>query len=346
MLAETHLSGLYALLRSLGALPSGEQKTLDQELDDRYFLLSVIPYCLSFCISANTIRTSTFIEGMKSVFGAVARTEGLGNDTVTRDSTDVLSQLHKYYTNKGKTGHNLKLKAIRLFPAFFNPPHSGAQLLDIDYRPIIRCLRDTTENLGGDPHNDPFCERQNQFWLQGPSSKLYDSVIMAHLNSIYYGGDNDGSEASTPETSRYLVSWCALTVAAQLYMQEIAVVWGPLKLEIILYSLRILQRDVTIAMRSSELVEFIYWQSFIGLVSVHAYEKHGDLASEPSFKAFFQRIVREQSEALRLYTWDDARWVLANVLWPRSDSKDWLMREIWDMAMSDGVGTGEQTYER
>ena len=48
MLAETHLSGLYALLKSLGALPSGEQKTLSRELDDRYFLLSVSPYCLSF----------------------------------------------------------------------------------------------------------------------------------------------------------------------------------------------------------------------------------------------------------------------------------------------------------
>lgn len=48
MLAETHLSGLYALLKSLGALPSSELKTLNQELDDRYFLLSVFPYCLSF----------------------------------------------------------------------------------------------------------------------------------------------------------------------------------------------------------------------------------------------------------------------------------------------------------
>jgi hypothetical protein len=164
-------------------------------------------------------------------------------------------------------------------------------------------------------------------------------MIMAHLNSIYYGGDSDGSEASTPETSKYLVSWCALTVAVQFYMQEVALLWGPFKKEIFLYSLRIFQREITIAMRNWELAEFLYWQSFIGLVSVHTYEKHGELDSEPSFKAFFQKIVREQSKALRLYTWEDARWVLANVLWPRSDSKDWLMREIWDMAMSDGVSS-------
>lgn len=291
-------------------------------------------------MSSNLSRTSAFIHGLKSVLKGVARAKGQGDDIANLPTTDVVHLLHNFHLHSGKLSHYLKLKAVRLFPAFFTPPYSGAKLLDVDWRPVIKCFGDTTSGVDDYPSSD----QQDEFWMYGSSSLFYDSVIMAHLTSISYETYEDGSEASTPEDSSYRTSWCALFIAAQFYVEQVVTLWRPFKKEILLHSLRILQRELTIAMEnfgSSPPTDITFWQSFLGLVSVYEHEKEGDMDSEPGFRPFLESTVRRQSRAMGLCTWEDVRGVLSNVLWPSSKVKDWYMSEIWEIAMASGVGSGE-----
>ncbi|KAL4727141.1 hypothetical protein ACLX1H_006042 [Fusarium chlamydosporum] len=223
----------------------------------------------------------------------VARAKGQGNDIANLPTTDVVHLLHNFHLHSGKLSHYLKLKAVRLFPAFFTPPYSGAKLLDVDWRPVIKCFGDTTSGVDDYPSSD----QQDEFWMYGSSSLFYDSVIMAHLTSISYETYEDGSEASTPEDSSYRTSWCALFIAAQFYVEQVVTLWRPFKKEILLHSLRILQRELTIAMEnfgSSPPTDITFWQSFLGLVSVYEHEKEGDMDSEPGFRPFLESTVRRQ----------------------------------------------------
>ncbi|RGP74518.1 hypothetical protein FLONG3_6077 [Fusarium longipes] len=295
VLAETHLSMIYALSNSSRSQVYAQSKTLDQELSDRYFLL-----------------TSSFVHGMKTVLKGVAHESGLSGDYTKMDAAEIMNVLHEWHINTGRLSHFLKLKSVRLFPAFFNAPYSGATLLDVDYRPMIDSLRDTTQDV----HDDPCEKQQDDFWLYGSAAIFYDSIITAHTNSIYYNSQDDNSDASTPESideSRYRTSWPALMVATQLYTEQLINIWRPFKREIFLHSLNILQRDIMFALRkpgSDLLAELIFWEAFLGLISTYGHEEQGDMDLEPGLRPFFEDIVRRQSRLLRLHTWEDVRGVL------------------------------------
>ncbi|GKU07190.1 transcription factor [Fusarium langsethiae] len=311
-LAETHLSVVYALSNRPRYQEDDRCKTLDQELSDRYFLLS-----------------SAFVHGLKSVLKGVASEQGIEGDIYSIELNKTISLLHNFHLNAGQFSHQLKLKAVRLIPAFFNAPYSGAHLLDVDYRPILEVLEGVEETVGS--------KEQNEFWLYGQASSFYDNMITGHLNSIYYEGTDNGSNATAPEDLRCMTSWCALMVAVELYCEQVVTLWRPFKREIFLHSLRILQRDVTFAMRksgSSQLPELIFWESFVGLAGILGHEKEGDMDLEPGLRPSFEEIVRAQSKAMRLYTWEDVRGALKSILWPLSKSKDGHMSRIWETAMA------------
>ncbi|RGP72516.1 transcription factor [Fusarium sporotrichioides] len=314
-LAETHLSAVYALSNRPRHQEDDQGKTLDQELSDRYFLLS-----------------SAFVHGLKSVLKGVASEQGIEGDIYSIELNKTISLLHNFHLNAGQFAHQLKLKAVRLIPAFFNAPYSGAHLLDVDYRPILECLKGVEETVSS--------KEQDEFWLYGQASSFYDNMITAHLNSIYYEGADNESNTTTPEDLRCMTSWCALMVAVELYCEQVVTLWRPFKMEIFLHSLRILQRDVTFAMRKSgslQLPELILWESFVGLVGIRGHEKEGDMGLEPGLRPSFEEIVRTQSKAMRLYTWQDVRGALKSILWPLSKRKDGYMTRIWETAMAGAV---------
>ncbi|KAM0358699.1 hypothetical protein ACHAO7_003775 [Fusarium culmorum] len=244
--------------------------------------------------------------------------------------SETMNFLHNFHLTSGQFSHKNTVKAVRLIPAFFDAPHDGAQLLDIDYRPILECLQGLDENPGPNEQYD--------FWLYGRASTFWSNIINAHLNSIYYEGDSSESNATTPEDSRYMTPWCALLAAVKFYVEQVVIIWRPLRREIFLHALRILQRDITVAMQKPvplQLPEMILWESFLGLVSIRGHEKFGDMDQEPRLRPFFEEIVRNQSKVMRLYTWEDMRGVLVSILWPVSPSKDGYMSRIWKTAMSD-----------
>ncbi|CAG1976576.1 unnamed protein product [Fusarium graminearum] len=267
-LAETHLSVIYALSNRLQGQQNDQCKTLDQELSDRYFLL-----------------TSTFVNGLESLIKGVACKQGLGGSVTTMELSETMNFLHNFHLTSGQFSHKNTVKAVRLIPAFFDAPHDGAQLLDIDYRPILECLQGLDENPGPNEQYD--------FWLYGRASTFWTNIINAHLNSIYYEGDSSESNATTPEDSRYMTPWCALLAAVKFYVEQVVIIWRPLRKEIFLHALRILQRDIAVAMQkpvSLQLPEMILWESFLGLVSIRGHEKFGDMDQEPGLRPFFEEI--------------------------------------------------------
>ncbi|EKJ68413.1 hypothetical protein FPSE_11421 [Fusarium pseudograminearum CS3096] len=282
------LAGITKQISTLAYAENDQCKTLDQELSDRYFLL-----------------TSTFVNGLESLIKGVACKQGLGGSVTTMELSETMNFLHNFHLTSGQFSHKNTVKAVRLIPAFFDAPHDGAQLLDIDYRPILECLQGLDENPGPNEQYD--------FWLYGRASTFWSNIINAHLNSIYYEGDSSESNATTPEDSRYMTPWCALLAAVKFYVEQVVIIWRPLRREIFLHALRILQRDIAVAMQkpvSLQLPEMMLWESFLGLVSIRGHEKFGDMDQEPGLRPFFEEIVRSQSKVMRLYTWEDVRGAL------------------------------------
>ncbi|KAM0224391.1 hypothetical protein ACHAQD_001960 [Fusarium lateritium] len=323
LMAETHLTVIYSVSNNHKDEMIGKCKTLDQELSDRYFLL-----------------TSTFIHGLKSILKAVLRYEGLSADVVSLDASNTLGLIHRWHVTEGKHSQLLKLKALRLFPAFFATPHSGATLLNVNSKSVIGDLREATQRFGVDeyrkytkgPH---FME--DEFWLQNPASVFYDKIIMEHLNSISYG-DSDHSDSSSTDHTDDKTSWCALIVGSQLYIEQVLPLWHPFKKEIYLYSIRILQRELDYTLRKPQTVhqaDLTFWESFLGLMSIYAHEKLGELDGEPGFRPFFETTVREQSRFLGLCTWADATAVLSRVVWSVAFAGDGYVRWIWEAAMME-----------
>ncbi|SCO88957.1 uncharacterized protein FRV6_13085 [Fusarium oxysporum] len=237
LLAETHLNVIYAISNQAKDKETSKRRTLDQELSDRYFLL-----------------TSIFIHGLKTILTGILRSEGLNEDMIGLSSSDFLRIIHTWHTTKGRYSQHLKLKALRMFPAFFNPPHSEAQLVDVGIVPIVQCFRELTEGYYGDP-TEPSAKRQyvlqGEFWKQGPASEFYETIIMVHLNSISYGNDNE-AESSPGQKPKLKASWYGSVITAQLYMEQVVRLWRPFKKEIYLYTMRVFQGDLSFALQKPE----------------------------------------------------------------------------------------------
>ncbi|KAM0552647.1 hypothetical protein ACHAPJ_007744 [Fusarium lateritium] len=325
VLAETHLSVIFAVSDCAKDEVTGKHKpkTKDQELSDRYFLL-----------------TSTFIYGLKSILTGILRSQGLSDGIISLSSSNSLRLIHGWHTTEGRHSHRLKLKALRMFPAFFNPPRSGAKLRDINATTIIDCFRHVTENYYGSP-SKPSHKTSNtledEFWKFGPASVIYEHIILAHLNSISYGND-DETEPDSTEDSEPRTSWCGLMIAVQLYMEQVTKLWRPFKKEIFLYTMRVFQRDLSLSLDKPEaarLADLLFWEAFVALLSVHWHEKRGDMDRDTEVKPFLEGVVREQSRALRLNTWEDARDALSNTTWPAIYPGDNLAKGIWEAALEE-----------
>ncbi|KAF4968204.1 hypothetical protein FSARC_4394 [Fusarium sarcochroum] len=326
LLAETHLSVIFAVSSCAKNKATGKHKpkTLDQELSDRYFLL-----------------TSTFIYGLKAILASILRSQGLHESVIDLPASDSLRIVHTWHTTKteGRYSHYLKLKALRMFPAFFNPPRSGAELVDVDVTLIINSLRRVTESCYGRPSKP--CQHpkalQDEFWNQGPASVLYEHLIMAHLHSISYPHDEQDGPECTQESGTK-ASWCGLVISAQIYLEQVVRYWCPFKKEIFLYTMRIFQRDLSLALEKPEaakLADLLFWEAFVVLLGIDWHEKRGDMDRDTEFKPFLEGVVREQSRALRLNTWADAREVLSSTTWPAAQAGDTLGKAIWEKAVEE-----------
>ncbi|EXM28876.1 hypothetical protein FOTG_05150 [Fusarium oxysporum f. sp. vasinfectum 25433] len=313
-MAEKHLNVIYALPCRTTDPSNPNSKTRDQELSDRYFLL-----------------TSTFIHGVQTVLHGILRAEDSTEDKNSLSVSNPMRLMHKWYKSEGQYLHCLKLKAIRLFSTFFILPDIGARLADVYSASIVNSLRKVTDEF----YNLTEAQKiHDDFWRTGAAARVYDAVLESHQTSI---SPTDHQHEATSEAEQK-TSWCGLVIAAELFLEQVVVLWRPFTKEIYLCSMRIFQRDLTWALRkpnTPEIAELLFWESFLGLMSLYLHEKLGDTKREPGLKPFFERIIKEQSRDMGLANWEDARRVLLNIAWPLDFSEDDYVKGIWEAAIAD-----------
>ncbi|KAG8670442.1 hypothetical protein FPOAC1_009856 [Fusarium poae] len=327
LLAESHLSVIYAISKSTNHEMTVKRKTLDQELSDRYFLL-----------------TSTFIHGFKIVIDGILRWQGSTKNATNLSSSESVRTMHEWHkTDEGRFSHSLKLRAFRMLPAFFHPPESGAQLEDVDIIPYIQGFRKVTETFCSGLYTfsgKHLNSRADEFWRLGPASVLYDVVIEAHLDSISYNKDEEPDAENLNPTA----SWCGLIISAQLYLEHVVAVWQDFKKEIYIYTIYLFQRELRFALSSPQapqVAKLLFWESILGLISIESYEKKGVLDQDPGLRLYFEAIVKTQSQTLGTSTWDDVRSNLAHIAWPSKFPGDSYVKGIWEKAMASGSAQRE-----
>ncbi|KAI1029242.1 hypothetical protein LB505_006265 [Fusarium chuoi] len=313
-MAEKHLNVIYALPYRTTDPSTTNGKTRDQELSDRYFLL-----------------TSTFIHGVQTVLHGILRAEESAEDKNSLSVSNPMRLMHKWYKSEGQYLHCLKLKAIRLFSTFFILPDIGARLSDVYSAPIVNSLRQVTNEF----YNLTKVQKiHDDFWRTGAAARVYDTVLESHQTSIT-PTDQQHEETSEAEQK---TSWCGLVIATELFLEQVVVLWRPFTKEVYLCSMRIFQRDLTFALQKTntpDIAELLFWESFLGLMSIYLHEKLGDMEREPGLKPFFERVIKEQSRDMGLEKWEDARRVLLNIAWPLDFSEDDYVKGIWEAAVAD-----------
>ncbi|KAF5232670.1 hypothetical protein FANTH_12875 [Fusarium anthophilum] len=313
-MAEKHLNIIYALPCQTTNPSNTNGKTRDQELSDRYFVL-----------------TSTFIHGVQTVLHGILRAEDSTGDNNSLSVSHPMRLMHKWYKSEGQYLHCLKLKAIRLFSTFFILPDIGARLSDVFSASIVDSLRQVTDEF----YNLTEAQKiHDDFWRTGAAARVYDAVLESHQNSIT---PTDHQHDETSETEQK-TSWCGLVIAAELFLEQVVVLWRPFTKEIYLCSMRIFQRDLTFALQKTntlEIAELLFWESFLGLMSIYFHEKLGDMEREPGLRPFFERTVKEQSRDMRLEKWEHARRVLLNIAWPLDFSENDYAKGIWEAVVAD-----------
>ncbi|KAF5532130.1 hypothetical protein FMEXI_12608 [Fusarium mexicanum] len=316
-MAEKHLNVIYALPCQTTNPSNTNGKSRDQELSDRYFVL-----------------TSTFIHGVQTVLHGILRAEDSTEDKNSLSVSHPMLLMHKWYKSEGQYLHCLKLKAIRLFSTFFILPDIGARLSDVYSASIVNSLRQVTDEF----YNLTEAQKiHDDFWRTGAAARVYDAVLESHQNSIT-PTDHQHEETSETSETEQKTSWCGLVIAAELFLEQVVVLWRPFTKEIYLCSMRIFQHDLTFALQKKntlEIAELLFWESFLGLMSIYFHEKLGDTEREPGLRSFFERIVKEQSRDMRLEKWEDARRVLLNIAWPLDFSENDYAKGIWEAVVAD-----------
>lgn len=164
---------------------------------------------------------------------------------------------------------------------------------------------------------------------------LYDGFIEAHKRSV---PKRNKSSANSIDEDGQKTSWVGLLIATELYLEQILVLWRPFTRENYLYTMRIFQRDLDHALQKPnalELADLLFWESFVAVISLQVHDKQGDLAHDPGIKLYFEEFAREQSRALGLKTWKDAKTALLRVVWPCDFTDDDYVKGIWEAVVED-----------
>ncbi|KAG6988771.1 hypothetical protein FocnCong_v001892 [Fusarium oxysporum f. sp. conglutinans] len=298
-MAEKHLNAIYALSRHREGRVTTGGKTMDQELSDRYFLI-----------------TSTFMHGITTAL-----------DGTRRLQASLRPRPVQYLRTRRTQSYSRVPRDLQL---------QRRNLQDI---PLAGCSQDfefsrETSTMGiQKPLPRSARQIQDDFWQSETSAMLYDGLIEAHKSSV---PKNHKSQANTGDENEQKASWAGLLIAIELYLEQVVVLWRPFTRENYLYTMRIFQRDLGYALHkpdAPQLADLLFWESFVAVISLQMHEKQGDLAKEPGIRPYFEGFAREQSRVLGLKTWKDAKAALLRIAWPCDFTDDDYVKGIWEAVM-------------
>ncbi|KAI1071051.1 hypothetical protein LB507_011520 [Fusarium sp. FIESC RH6] len=320
-MAEKHLNAIYALSHYREGHVATRGTILDQRLSDRYFLI-----------------TSTFMHGTTTALKFMRRPIGFTETTTSSASLTDTPDISSWHIadDRGQYFHSVALNAIREFPVTFN--YSGDVFQDISMARVLPGLRILTRNFyDGYSKTLPRSayQIQHDFWQSEASAMLYEGFIEAHKSSVHKGNK---TPANNIDEDKQKTSWVGLLIATELYLEQIVVLWRPFKRDNYLYTMRILQRDLSYALQkpnAPQLADLLFWESFVAVISLQVHEKQGDLAHDPGIKLFFEEFARDRSRVLGLKTWKDVKAALLRVVWPCDFTDDDYVKEIWEAVVED-----------
>ncbi|KAH7126126.1 hypothetical protein EDB81DRAFT_810448 [Dactylonectria macrodidyma] len=324
--SETHLDGLvrfmdiYKPLTLHGRL----HVSIEDELANRYFIL-----------------TYSFVHGVKSRLKDILDSVKPLGPGVKPDPAQVEFLMHKWHKEE-IGGLDARLKAMRLFPAFFSPPPPETMFQDVDGSRKIECLRRLTmmtalRQEGYSISVDGSRERLDQIWVDGAATRLLLAFVNSHVESMSSDGKPDGGSQTSP---RMMVSWLGISSATCLYLHAVLGIWNagqPLETRLHRRVLLILKQDLDrvdyMAEPSPSLgPDLWFWRAFVGALSLAKSPKSAqEMAASltPHYEDYIGRWIRKTG----VTRWIEAKERLALIVWPSSMQDEGLAEQIWDSAV-------------
>ncbi|KPM39735.1 hypothetical protein AK830_g6840 [Neonectria ditissima] len=321
--AETHLDGLMRFMDLYKPLNSKPQPHIDieGELADRYFIL-----------------TYNFVHGLKARLKDIIDSIKLPENRKEPNPSEVQFLMHKWHKDE-VNGLETRLKAMRLFPAFFTTPPPGTVFQDIDAFPMIHCSRQLTDLAGPRLRGD--CDAGdslNQLWLDGAATRLLREFVTSHVQSIFGDGEKLPKQA---RLGRMMASWSGASSALGLYLQAVLGIWNagqPVETRLLRRVLFILKQDLDrsdYVLESGDTIssDFWFWRAFVGAFSLakHRCTKESGLRT---LQLMFEDFIRRWIQKMDTTQWGEARRRLELIAFPPTVLGEDLGEQIWDRAVS------------
>lgn len=250
-----------------------------------------------------------------------------------------------------------RLDSLAKFPHFFAPPPQGRRPSDIDALPIILDLQDITDYVD---RRMLVRKDTEDYFTAGSASRLFAAVIDLHVVSFSGKVEKTPQDGTSPLA--FMSSWSGICSAMGLYLHSILGVWNggrPMSSRMLVRIIQILKRHLT---RDQQRLGkdggldrgFWFWKTFVGAMAL-ATQRYsmasGSSApglpvsspdSRSSCKAmddvkmleeWFILSIKKWSRMADVKTWEDARAVLARVVWPASISSEPLAISLWRRAI-------------
>ncbi|KAL6884719.1 hypothetical protein GGI43DRAFT_426735 [Trichoderma evansii] len=337
--AKAHLGGMLNLLkerkRHWQRLPKQDEplyeNSVDEELNDRYFLLLHSLFTRNMSRLINSTGYSEFSQTHHAMH--------------SENLLDLSSQLNRVERNCDLP---LKLDVLCLMPFFSRSLQTETMSHWIDGTYTIRDLRDLTDSLDIVRSKRDFSEPESEFaaaCANAVASKLHVQYVASHIASI-------SSCEARPEARREMTTkalkvlkstWCGLYSATSLYLHYVLGLRSCPERMLDNYLFHIL-RDALMRhfINASDCMAtdgcLLFWQIFLGAISMEIrFQRSTSMCSEfhvldSSIMEFFDKGIRKWSQACQIRQWADARASLQKIAWPIIYADEGMARAIWERA--------------
>lgn len=242
----------------------------------------------------------------------------------------------------------LKLDVLCLMPFLSRSLQTGTMSHWIDGTDTVRDLRDLTDSLDMVRSKRSFSEPENEFaaaCANGVASKLHVQYVASHIASI--SSCEDTSEVRKEITTKALKvlksTWCGLYSATSLYLHYVLGLQSCSERTLDDYVFHIL-RDALIRhfTKAKDCMAadgcLLFWQIFLGAISMEIrFRRSASMCSEfhaldSSMIEFFDKGIRQWSQACHIRQWADARATLQKIAWPIIYADERIAKAIWERA--------------
>lgn len=254
-----------------------------------------------------------------------------------RPDPDTVTELMQSWHKDEFRGLDVRLKAMKMVPYFFNPLPPNAKFRDIDGTPMLDCLTRITETSGFKRNSAHEAIEQNM-WLEGAVTRLLLALVGCHIESLSGDEFRGFNKKSGP---RLVTSWSGMCSAAGLYLHAVLGIWNAGELiesrmhRRVLYIVKQdLERNRP-QKRDHRASDLWLWKAYVCAFSLARHLQLGDDCGLLSpLQTMFGGLIREWSCMLKVTEWTEARDALSAIVWPESFYLEDMCRSLWYASVS------------